>query len=403
MKPYKTSTDIIESVKRNISFPISQNTFSEEDILAFANEEMDISQVPNVLQFQENYFLFEEDIPLVSGKNKYPIPSRAIGMNVKAVFFKDSNNNLYEMTQINDDDSPYFQRNTGSETTAYSYYFKNTEIVISQGFQNTPSTGYLTIRYYLRPNKLVLNERAAVCTHFIKTITVNNTGLNAGDIVTINGVELEAGTDFAIGVNSIATATNLNTAIVNAGFIATNIVGASTTETITIRYKVLDMEISSDNDSSLSVQQTITLEFNSVPENIVDGIKIDFLETASGHRIYNYDIELDSGAVVGNKITFDFSDVPSDFRIGDYICEQHECIIPNIPDDLHISLIHRTCARVLASINDQIGLSSVQSKIGEIEAKQGTMIDNRGSGDPKKIVNRHSLLRYGKHGGRKGI
>jgi hypothetical protein len=402
MKPYKTSTDIIESVKRNISFPISQNTFSEEDILAFANEEMDISQVPNVLQFQENYFLYEEDIPLVAGKNKYPIPSRAIGMNVKAVFYKDNNSNLFEMTQINDDDSPYFQRNTGSETVAYSYYFKNTEIVITQGYQSSP-TGYLTIRYYLRPNKLVLNDRAATCINFIKTITVNNTGLNSGDKVTINNTEFEADVDFAIGVNSIATATNLNTAINNAGFTSTNIVGASTTDTITVRFKQLDIEFESDNSTSLSVQSTITLEFDAVPENIIDGALVDFLETRAGHRIYDYDIELSNGSVVGDKITFNVSDVPSDFKIGDYVCEQHECIIPNIPDDLHISLIHRTCARVLSSINDQIGLSSVQSKIGEIESKQGTMIDNRGSGDPKKIVNRHSLLRYGKHGGRKGF
>ena len=52
-KPYYTSNALIEAVKRNISFPISQVTFSEEDILTFADEEMFLEQVPSILQFHE--------------------------------------------------------------------------------------------------------------------------------------------------------------------------------------------------------------------------------------------------------------------------------------------------------------------------------------------------------------
>jgi hypothetical protein len=53
--PWMTSDDLLESVKRKISFPSSQSTFTDADILAFANEELMISQVPSVMSFHEEY------------------------------------------------------------------------------------------------------------------------------------------------------------------------------------------------------------------------------------------------------------------------------------------------------------------------------------------------------------
>ena len=79
-KPYFTSADIVEAVKRKIAFPIDQVTFTSNDILSFVNEEMMISQVPSVLQYHEEYFVFLERVPLVANRSRYPIPYRAIGM-----------------------------------------------------------------------------------------------------------------------------------------------------------------------------------------------------------------------------------------------------------------------------------------------------------------------------------
>ena len=72
-KFYYTSTDLINSIKRRILFPISQSTFSEQDILDFATEEMNMAIVPVVLQKQEDYYLYTEDITLVNGTSKYNI------------------------------------------------------------------------------------------------------------------------------------------------------------------------------------------------------------------------------------------------------------------------------------------------------------------------------------------
>jgi hypothetical protein len=82
-KPYYTSADIIESVKRKIAVPLSQNTFTQLDVLSFANEEMFISQVPSVLQFHSEYFVTYVTIPLFTNVSRYPIPSRAIGQKLR--------------------------------------------------------------------------------------------------------------------------------------------------------------------------------------------------------------------------------------------------------------------------------------------------------------------------------
>ena len=79
----------------------------------------------------------------------------------------------------------------------------------------------------------------------------------------------------------------------------------------------------------------------------------------------------------------------------------NECIIPQIPPDLHNALAERTAARILAAIGDTEGLGVANAKLQEIEARQGTLLDGRVEGAPQKITARHSLLRYGKMGTRK--
>lgn len=171
--PYYTSTDIINSVKRKISFPISQNTFTENDILAFANEEMFISQVPSVLQFHQEYFVTYKSIPLRSNVSRYAIPDRATGMKLRDLFYQDNNGNLYEMTRVNEDDRAYFQANTGSNQAAYSYFVQGNDVILTPGVASAP-TGSMVFVFFLRPNQLVKNNRAAIISGFSQSVKINN-------------------------------------------------------------------------------------------------------------------------------------------------------------------------------------------------------------------------------------
>jgi len=160
-KPFMTSRDLINAVKRKILFPISQNTFSESDLLAFANEEMQISQVPSILQFHEEYFVYNKVLPLVSNISRYPVPNRAIGMRLRDLAFSDSVGNVYEVTRINSDDKSFFQQSTGTSETIHKYYLEGNDVVLTPSIGANPTTGNVNFYFYLRPNQLVDDTRAA--------------------------------------------------------------------------------------------------------------------------------------------------------------------------------------------------------------------------------------------------
>lgn len=386
MKPYYKSDDLIEAVKRKASIPISQNTFSDDDILKFANEEMFLSQVPSILEFHEEYLVYEQEVALLDNVSRYPIPQRAIGMKLRDVFYKDPYENLVEMDKINPDDRSYFQSIRDSGSVPYHYYLQNNSIIVNPKIGPSPQ-GSLLFTYFLRPNSLVSNDRAAICQSFSKTLTLTS-NLIPGDSITIDNLVLVANVDFAVGVSSTATATNLATAINMEG---TYSAGSSANIT-TVTYTLLSTEISTTS-IFITIQATITLNFDQVPANITNSSLVDILQTEGGHSTLKFDVRLSSNAVSSTSITFNESDVPDDFIIGDYVCSQYECIIPQVPSDLHNLLAERTCARILESMGDQEGLKIVNLKIQEQETRTAEIIDNRVDGSPTKIFNRHSLLR----------
>src|SRR6266853_4661648 len=102
--PWYTSSDLVSAVQRKIAMPLNQRTFTSDDILAFANEEMLISQVPDILMYHQEYFVWSENVLLVPNQQRYSVPERAMGMKLRDVYYVDNNGNLFEMTRINPDD-----------------------------------------------------------------------------------------------------------------------------------------------------------------------------------------------------------------------------------------------------------------------------------------------------------
>lgn len=404
-KPWLTSDDLIAAVKRKIALPISQITFTEDDILAFANEEMAIAQVPSVMSFHEEYFVQEINVDLEENKSRYPIPDRAIGMKLRDLFWKDASNNYFEMTRISSEDKAFFQRNIGANQAIHKFYLEGNDVVLTPQVTNGP-TGKLAFFIFLRPNQLVKNERAGTIVYFTKDITIDNANLTAGDTLTIDGTVFTAvagapsTNEFQIGGSSILTATNLKNAIVTADIIAGADNGSPSTAVITLQYTSLSSTFVGSS-AGIEVQSTQGIQVDAVPTNFAAGGLFDFLQTKPGHRTRGMDKELLS--ISGEILEFDSSDVPTDLIISDYICAESECIIPQIPSDLHTVLTERTCARILAAQGDQQGLAATNQKLAEMEARQGTLIDSRVDGAPQKVTSRQSLLRYGKMGTRRRL
>jgi hypothetical protein len=400
--PWMTSDGIVSAIKRKIALPISELTFSEQDLLDFTYEELLISQVPSILQFNEEYFVTNEEVEIKANKSAYEIPERAIGMKLRNVFYKDNQDNLFEMTQVDSDDKTFFQSTNNSTQTAYKFYLENNHVVLVPDVLDNPPDGSLVFSYFLRPNKLVSTDRAAIIESFQKKITVDNGSITAGDTLTINGVVFTAVVgapsinEFQIGGSSVLTATNLKNAILINGVVnADN--GSPSTAIVTLSYSDRGITISSSNNSSLSIDNCLFLQCDEIPDVFTDNVRMDVLQTRGGHRTISLSIVNDG--ITSNTICFDEQDIPDNgIEVGDYVCLEYECIIPQIPSDLHVGLVERTCARILASLGDQAGLGMVTAKIDEVNQSQAPLLGSRVAGAPKKILARHSHLRYGKAG-----
>lgn len=556
-KPWYTSSDLIDSIKRKISLPSSQSLFSDEDILKFVNEELLISQVPSVMQFHEEFFVNGTSTPLLANTDKYEIPNRAIGLKLRSIFYEDDTGNLFELSLIDPQNQAYFARSgSNTRTNIYKYYLEGNNVVIVPN-PGPDVTGSLVFNFFQRPNLLVPNDQAAIISSFKKRITVNSvaggntitiepphyplraiTSISTGSTVTVTaanhglidgqGVTLAntnctppingsmevsnctantfdvtpgttvtvsgtngtaqkvtdpyvltangaAGTNpytnaatLAAMINNIAEGNRKSTFIASAlsitnisanepttltvldhGYSENDMVvisGSNSTPSIDGIYNItnvtedsfnIDVTVTTSGNAGsvknitnnfvlyalasgsnvdvyypnvattfetnsgmdIKIQSTQTIIFENLPTIIKPGSIIDFLQTNPGHKVIGMSVDVPNGGVnfTTNSIEFIADDVPSSLLIGDYICEEHTCIIPYLPPDLHNGLAERTCARILASIGDTNGLELSLSKIQDINNAQSTLINNRVEGNPMKVLNRNSPLRLGRY------
>lgn len=419
--PWYTSSDLVSAVQRKIAMPLNQRTFTSDDILAFANEEMMISQVPDILMYHQEYFVWSDNVLLVPNQQRYPVPERAMGMKLRDVYYVDNNGNLFEMTRINPDDKAYWQRESATINLMQKFYFEGNDVVLAPQNISSP-TGYLRFSYFLRPNQLVDNTRAAIAESFFTNVTINNVSIVVGDTLTIGDIVFTAvsgspsALEFQIGASSALTATNLNTAMnLDGTYISLN--GASNVnsifyndlslavlsqDNISVDKYIVGINILSSNSAAIDVSQQIGIQFtSSVPSNITTSTLIDFLQTRGGHKLYSKDITPQS--ISTNSISFDLSDIPPFFTVGDYICEQYECIIPQIPSDLHNGLAERVCARILSAQGDIQGVQLSATKIADIKHSEGILTENREDGSTEKINQRKSPLSFLRMGIRRRI
>jgi hypothetical protein len=308
MARYLTSKTLIDSATRRAMIPKSQVTFTEEDFLAFANEEMDTAVIPYVMSFHEDYFLFDENVPLQKGVSQYAIPYRAAGNKLRDVAFQDTGNNIFEMTRILVEDISFYQHNgnTGSNSPLRAFYIKNNDVCLMPEI-GLDIQGHIRMYYYIRPSALVSEDRAMI-VQAIDTVT--------GQVT----------------VDKIPTIFGINTLV-------------------------------------------------------------DFIKVKSPHKCMSIDKAITNVDTVNNIISFSTTDLPSKLVVGDHICVAEECIIPQIPTDLHSLLSQRMACRCLEALGDQQGLAAANAKLTEMELKLGTVVDDRVEGSAIKVVNRHTALR----------
>lgn len=213
-KKYLTTDSLIASVKNRGQIPSSQQTFTTDDFLSFINEELDITVVPHILKFQEEYFVYTELIPIQANTSRYPIPTRAVGNKLRELAYQDNSGNIFEMTQVRIDDLPAYQ-NSAMRSQFSMFYPEGSDIVLIPDAGPNP-TGFLRFSYYLRPNLMVSESRVAIVSSInlmsgeitVDKIPSNITVVDPLDIIQTNSPHK------SLAINKIPLAINTVTKVI---------------------------------------------------------------------------------------------------------------------------------------------------------------------------------------------
>jgi hypothetical protein len=172
-----TTNELIRSVKVRALVPINQDTFTEEDIINFLNDEMLLGLVPTILLEREEYLVGPAHvIDIIPNISEYPLPERSLGNKLREVNYRDQMGNEYEMTRIAVDDRYNYLMNTITTQNWKQFYVQGSSLTLFPKVGDSP-TGQLVMWYYLRPNSLVKNDAVATISAIDREagrITVSN-------------------------------------------------------------------------------------------------------------------------------------------------------------------------------------------------------------------------------------
>ena len=378
--PYYTSQTLVDAVRRRCSLPKADSMFSDQDILDFANDELMESILPMIKSSHEEYFVWSENEALVESQAEYSIPERAIGNGLRDLSYLDLNGNEYEMSRISRD-TRYDRFSVRVGDIPLIYYVENSHITLVSG-SNVRANGYLKKTYLLRPNNLVLPTRVSKISASTENSVLISTITNGvtTQFVTTSNHFLEDNEEI-----TIESVSGIDASLVNDTFTVT--VVDDTTFTIDV-----DTSAAGALTGGLVYNNTTKITVDNISEEITTNTTVDFLKSKSPHNTLAIDISPLEINYTSLYLVFKTTDLPS-YATGDTIALSYETDIPGIPTELHRLLISKVCERVLESIGDQAGTALAAAKAQRSEISTGTLIENRVTSAPLKVVNSHSLLR----------
>jgi len=126
------TTSLLESIERRASIPLSQSTFSEQEILDVATDVISETILPDILKTRQEFLTYWEDVvPIKRAQDNYSwvrIPERAIGQTI------------ISLCEPEDD----------AEINPTLYWIESNKVYL-----NDDRTDAVRVRYSIRPGKLV--------------------------------------------------------------------------------------------------------------------------------------------------------------------------------------------------------------------------------------------------------
>lgn len=399
-----TTNSLISTTLRRASIPNEESLFTNQDVIDVINEELTSYIVPYVIRSHESHYVHDEDVAVVSDQDTYKIPYRSVGNKLLDIQFADSNDNLYEMTQIQlgtrmDYGDLYKYRDY------LKFYVKGDSVILMDS--NAPSSGNFRFSYYLRPNEIVTEDRAgsisAIGNEFIE-FTVSSYSDLVAETITINGYTFTgvasgaSGKQFNCATSNTVTAASMAT-FINADSDASALVSASASSgvlTITAIASTTNLSVSYTGAGTVggtlsNEKRTVTV--TSFPDHFSTTTLFDFIQAKSPSKILQFDSTLQTSSILSKTLTFLTSEFPDGLVVGDYIMKAEETIIAQIPTELQPLLCQRAACRLLESLGDQTGLKMANDNLLIMQRDLQTIVDNRVEEAPQKALKRYSNLR----------
>jgi len=377
--------DLIRSIKRRAFIPNSQETFTDEDLLEMATEEVNIGLVPLIQRMHEEHLIYYVEVELEEGRKRYPIPARAHGNKLRDLALVDENDNVFEMHRYSLNEISDFT-NTTTYINTRGFYLENNDVVITNFDVNIGNK--LRFYFYMRPNHLVAESQGATVLEIVTTEEINqitpksgsiinitagsptvfecpNHGLKSGDLVLISGTGTIPSVD---GFHEVS--------VIDPNFYS---IGITTTSAGII---------SGSFALALRVKK---FRLDSLPTAFLSSFHFDFVQNISPNKILNYDARVNAINQLSKEISFAEEEV-SEVVVGSYINLAEETFVPNIPTELHPILAQRVAVSCLEAMGDEQNKQSAERKLAKMEQDAGTFLDNRVEGAAQKIKSRHSPL-----------
>jgi len=156
---YET-TSLCNQIRRIGSLPTSASTFTDDDLTAIMNMELQASVVPIIQTAREEYFVIADTVTVAANVATIDIASEAIGMRIRDLAVA-SGNSLQYIPRV----TPELYN------SSFGYYIQNNQIILCAPF--TTETTFI-VKYYKRPNDLTTETVKVVSKGAGTTINVDN-------------------------------------------------------------------------------------------------------------------------------------------------------------------------------------------------------------------------------------
>jgi hypothetical protein len=157
-----TSDDLVSAINRNALVVKSQIKFTITDLLAFLNEELQLTIVGELMAMRQDYFVTYQDTALVANQSVYDLPSRAVGWRLDAVNFKDADGSIVPLTILTRDQRTSFTGMTISDSPVAVFFLDDKVHVLPD--VGSAVSGYLNFEYVRIQNQLVQNAECGLVT-----------------------------------------------------------------------------------------------------------------------------------------------------------------------------------------------------------------------------------------------